>query len=106
MSDQFKEAGQAMDIVYREALHQGIAIGERISAAAVAELREALRGMVARFGGSSTCIQDSMALNDARLCLSKHTPPTELLRDEYPDKYAGLKADAQRVKNEERGGEW
>lgn len=32
--------------------------------------------------------------------------PTRMLVDDYPDKYEGLKRDAQRERDEEQGGEW
>ena len=99
---------------YEAALQEGIRIGKRESAAKLAEKDAAIADLVALLQriaagtvpavGASTSYTDCMAF--AQAALAKHAPilpnlhshhdRAELLRDEYPDKYAGLKADAIR----------
>ena len=97
---------------YEAALQEGIRIGKRESAAklaekdaAIAELSEQIKMAIHAFNNHA--LGDlSMALDRAGGLVAKHAPilpnmhshhdRAELLRDEYPDKNAGLKADAIR----------
>jgi len=106
--------------VYRAALQEGIALGKREIAAklaekdaAIAELVEALRPFAIQFEIADAAGElQHWSPNEVKYCeaawraIRKHAPilpnlhshhdRAELLRDEYPDKYAGLKADAIR----------
>jgi len=99
---------------YAAALQEGIRIGKRESAAklaekdaAMGELCEVLRALVELDDGDRPGLWPfAIDFENARAALAKHAPilpnlhshhdSAELLRDEYPDKYAGLKADAIR----------
>jgi len=109
MSDLIKDSiEQAQNIAFA-GMKGGYEIAKRESAAklaekdaAIAELCEALQECIEYVPERSRPV----LLRIARSALSKHTPilpnlhshhdRAELLRDEYPDKYAGLKADAIR----------
>lgn len=119
--NEFMQAFQSGEDAYKSVLREGIALGKRESAAklaekdaAIAELVEALREIqddcetVAR-DESITVAERRTWRVIAHKCnnaATKHAPilpnlhshhgRAEMLRDEYPDKYAGLKADAIR----------
>ena len=95
---------------YEAALQEGIRIAKRESAAklaekdaAIADLHEALKLVLlecrpGQLSGDVRANATSALARHAPILpnLHSHHDRAELLRDEYPDKYAGLKADAIR----------
>ena len=101
MTDLLREAAQAGQDAYATALREGIAIGKRESAQAVAELREMLSMLLNideyadRFNGAVMPNNDTRRIQSmARTLIAKHAPP--MLRDENPAKYSQLRTDAIR----------
>jgi hypothetical protein len=89
--------------VAAESLKQGIQIGRREQAAAVADLVDELFGAVTY---ELALGRNPLWLDNARAILAKHSPSPVMLIDENPAKRDQLRADARRVRDEEKGEKW